>query len=194
MIKKLYIVCIALLLMFPPLADACVGKVLRIGAVSSVDGTLLSEMLAIMINERTGSTVNIKYYATSAELYEAVRSQQIDILVENTARALHILNKPAGSSPAKTYEAVKASYENEKGLIWLKPFGLLNGSEGEGRSYAAPVLKVEVLTNFPALPRVIDKLANIITDEIYARLTKSMDSGEKPTSVARAFLKSKKLI
>lgn len=194
MIKKLFILCYAMLLLCPPLADACVGKVLRIGAVSSADGQLLSEMLAIMINERTGSTVNIKLYKDSAELYEAVKAQEVDILIENTTRAMHILNKPANANLNKAYETVKASYENEKGLIWLKPFGILNGNEGEGRSYAAPVLKVETVTNFPALPRVIDKLANILNDEVYAKMVYSVNAGEKPKSVVRDLLKSKKLI
>jgi len=195
MSKLLLILVFALVLICPPASDACVGKVLRIGAVSSADGYLLSEILAILINERTGSTVNTKYYKNTTELYDAVKAQQVDILVENTARAMHILNRTAsGANPNKTYETVKTAYESEKGLIWLKPFGLLSWNEGEGRSFATAVLKVEVLSNFPALPRVIDKLAGMISDEIYAKLVKSMDSGEKPKTVARDFLKSKKLI
>ena len=194
MSKLLLVLCFAVILVCPPVSDACVGKVLRIGAVSSADGYLLSEILAILINERTGSTVNTKYYKNTPELYEAVKLHQVDILIENTARAMHILNKPAGANLNKTFETVKSAYENEKGLVWLKPFGLLIWNEGEGRSFATAVLKVEVLTNFPALPRVIDKLAGLINDEIYARLIKSMDSGEKPKTVARDFLKSKKLI
>jgi osmoprotectant transport system substrate-binding protein len=192
--KTLFIVFIAMLFIFPPMADACVGKMLRIGAVGSADGYLLSEMLAIMINERTGSTVNVKFYKNTAELYEAVRSREVDILIENTATAMEILNQSAGANLTKTYETVKSTYEKEKGLIWLKPFGSLSGKEGQAPSYTAPVLKVEVLSNFPALPRVIDKLAGVINDETYARMIKSMNAGEKPKSVARDFLKSKKLI
>jgi len=194
MIKRLFLVCIAVLLVCPTLADACVGKVLRIGAISSSDGVLLSEMLAIMINERTGSTVSVTMYNSTSDLYEAVKSQHVDILIENTATAMHVLNKQSLANMNKNYEIVKASYESEKGLIWLKPFGLINNKGGEGQSFAAPVLKVETLTNFPALPRVIEKLANILNDEVYAKMLKSVDAGEKPKSVARDLLKSKKLI
>jgi glycine betaine/choline ABC-type transport system substrate-binding protein len=192
--KKLFILIFALLFMFPPLSEACVGKMLRIGAVSSAEGNLLSEMLAIMINERTGSTVSVTLYKNTSELYEAVKAREVDILIENTATAIQLLNQSAGANPAKTYETVKTTYEKEKGLIWLKPFGSLSGKEGQAPSYTAPVLKVEVLSNFPALPRVIDKLGGVITDETYAKMVKSMNSGEKPKSVARDFLKSKKLI
>jgi len=194
MIKKMVVMCVVVFLLCLPVADACVGKVLRIGAVNSADGQLLSEMLAIMINERTGSTVNVTLYKSTTELYDAVKAQEVDILIENTASAMHILNKPANANLNKAYETVKASYENEKGLIWLKPFGVLNGNGGEGRSYTAPVLKVETVTNFPALPRVIDKLANILNDEVYAKMVSSVNSGEKPKSVVRDLLKSKKLI
>lgn len=194
MVKPLLILCFALLLLCPLQAEACVGKVLIIGAVNSNDGNLLPEMLAILINERTGSTVNIKFYKNASELYEAVKAHQIDMLIENTTKAMQILNKPVNGNPTKTYETVKASYEKEKGLIWLKPMGLLSVKEGEEPSYVAPVLKTEVLSNFPALPRVIDKLAGTLNDEAYTRMINTMNSGEKPKMVARNFLKSKKLI
>ena len=192
MLKILFLGSILLLFLAAPFADACVGKVLRIGTVGSPDGVLLSEMLAIMINERTGSTVNVKVFAGTAELYDAVKSQQVDIIIENTTTAMQVLNKHTTAGPNAAYDLVKASYEKEKGLIWLKPLGTLNGSDGQ--SIAAPVMTVETLTNFPALPKVINKLAGVLTDETYARMTRSVSSGEKPKTVAREVLKSKKLI
>jgi len=51
-----------------------------------------------------------------------------------------------------------------------------------------------VVNNFPALPRVIGKLGSALNDENYARLVKSVESGEQPKKAARDFLKSKKLI
>jgi osmoprotectant transport system substrate-binding protein len=173
-------------------ADACVGKTLYIGVVDSVEGRLLSEILSTIINERTGTTVKTRYYKNTRDLYDAIAAKQVDMLVENTTTALQIIDKPADSDLQRTYEAVKAIYEKNKGLIWFKPFGFLKG--GGGHSYTAPVLKVEVLNNFPALPRVVGKLAGTINDEAYARLVKSVESGEKAKKVARDFLKSRKLI
>jgi glycine betaine/choline ABC-type transport system substrate-binding protein len=190
--KKVLLIAM-LLFTFVPIADACVGKTLYIGAIDSAEGQVLSAILVTIINERTGTTVTTRYYKNSRDLYDAVSANQVDILIENTARALRIINKTPDSDLQRTYETIKSAYEKDKGLIWFKHFGFLNG-KGEGQSYTAPVLKVEVLNNFPALPRVVGKLAGTINDDTYTRLIKSVESGEKAQKVARDFLKSKKLI
>ena len=185
---------IALFLFSLPTADACVGRILNIGVIDSPEGQVLAEMLSTIINERTGTTVHTKFYNNSQELYDGVRSKQIDILVENTSRALQLLNKPLDPNAKHAYETVKALYEKEKGLAWLKPFGFLNGGGGEAPSYTATVLRIEVYSNFPALPRVIDKLGGTINDDTFAKMVKAVESGEKPKKLARDFLRGKKLI
>jgi glycine betaine/choline ABC-type transport system substrate-binding protein len=190
---KKAIVLLMIVLFFSPAADACVGKVLNIGVLNSPEGQVLSEMLSALITERTGTTVTVKYFRNEQDLYEAVRKEQVDISIENTSRALRMLNKPSESDARKAYETVKSVYEKEKGMIWLKPFGFLKANGGHP-SYTATLLRVSVLTNFPALPRVINKLGSGINDDSYARLIRSVESGEKPKKVARDFLKSKKLI
>lgn len=177
-----------------PKADACVGRILNIGCVNSSEGQVLAEMLSVIISERTGTTVNVRIYKTVQELYEALKVKQVDILIENTTMAMQILNKQSDGNIKKAYETVKTAYEKEKGLVWLKPFGFLHGNGAGIQSYTAPVLRVEIFSDFPALPRVIDKLGGTVSDETYARLIKSVESGEKPKKVARDFLKSKKLI
>jgi osmoprotectant transport system substrate-binding protein len=89
---------------------------------------------------------------------------------------------------------VKTAYEKERGIIWLKPFGFSHSSGTVSPSYTATILRVDILNNFPVLPRVINKLGSTIDNETYAKLIKSAESGEKPKKVARDFLKSKKLI
>lgn len=190
--RKLLLMLI-ILLAFGPSVEACVGRALNIGVVNSTEGQLLSDLISTLINERTGTTVHTKNYGSVNELYDAVKGKQVDILIENTSRALRLLNKPAEPNIKKAYELVKTQYEKEKGLVWFKPFGFTN-SYGEGLSYTAPVLKVEVLSNFPALPRVLEKLAGVINDETYTRLIKSIEAGGKSKKVARDFLKSKKII
>lgn len=177
-----------------PKADACVGKILNVGVINSAEGQVFAEMLSAIINERTGTTVHTKFYKNSRELYEGVKNKQVDILIENAARALQMLNKPVDADAKKAYETVKTIYEKEKGLAWLKPFGFVKGNGGDAPSYTATVLRVDIYSNFPALPRVIDKLAGTISDDIYNRLIKSVEAGEKPKKVARDFLRSKKLI
>ncbi len=175
-------------------AEACVGKTLNIGAINSVEGQVFAEILSAIINERTGTTVNTRYYRDSQGLYNAVKARQVDMIIENTARAMQILRKPIDADLKKTYETVKLAYEREKGLVWFKPFGFSNGKNTEGQSYTAPLLRTDVMNNFPALPRLIEKLGGTVNNETYIRLMKSVESGEKPKKVARDFLKAKKLI
>lgn len=174
-------------------AEACVGKLLTVGVIDSPGGQVLGELLSNMINERTGTSVKIKSFRNAEELYRAVKMKEVDILVENTTSAMRFLNRPAQGDPKKNYELLKDIYEKEKGLIWLKPFGFLNGNEGSP-SYTGAVLRADICGNFPALPRLINKLGGAITDESYTKMMKSVESGQSPKKTARDFLKSKKLI
>jgi glycine betaine/choline ABC-type transport system substrate-binding protein len=183
-----------LLFLLSPRADACVGKTLHIGVLDSPEGKVFAEMISSLITERTGTSVKAQFYKSGQELYEAVRVKQVDILIENTTRAMQALNRPVMPDAKKAYDVAKAAYEKEKGLIWLKPYGFLKGSAGEAPSYTATLLRMEIINNFPALPRVMDKLASVISDDAYSKLLKSVEAGEKPKKVARDFLKSKKLI
>src|SRR5574340_1625472 len=151
-------------------------------------------MLSAIISERTGTTANIRYYKSQQDVYQAVKAKQIDISIENTARALQLLNRPPEPDLKKAYELVKVSYEKGRGLVWLRPFGFLHGSGAETSSYTAAILRIDILNNFPVLPRVINKLGSVIDAESYSKLLKSVGSGEKAKTVARDFLRSKKLI
>lgn len=191
---KIMTMLLVLFMALAPGVDACVGKTLHIGALNSPEGQVFAEMISVIITERTGSTVEAKFYNNLQELYDAVKVRKVDIMVENTARAMQLLNKPADTDAKKALEIAKATYEKEKGLIWLKPYSFSKGNGGETPSYTSTLLRIEVLSNFPALPRVMDKLGSVINDEAYTKLLKSVEAGDKPKKVARDFLKSKKLI
>jgi osmoprotectant transport system substrate-binding protein len=94
---KKSLIIMMMLLFISPKADACVGKVLHIGVMNSSEGQLLAEVLSSLIVERTGSTVAIRFYNDEQELYEAVKVKQVDISIENTVRAMQVLNRPAVS-------------------------------------------------------------------------------------------------
>ncbi len=192
--RKAMLVFAAVFLVFLPKADACVGKMLNVAALETPEGHVFAEMLSILINERTGTTVHQLFFRNSQEVYEALKSKKVDIMIENTDRAMQILNKRDLANPDREYELVKKTFEKERGLVWLKPVGLVNENLGARKIYMAPVLRVQIFSDFPALPRVIDKLSGILTNETYVKMIKSVESGEKPRKVARDFLKSKKLI
>jgi glycine betaine/choline ABC-type transport system substrate-binding protein len=190
-VKRLFLL-LVILLTFSNQADACVGKTLHIGAINTVEGQVLSEILSVLIDERTGTTVKIKYYNNREDLYKSIKAGEVDILFEDTVHAMQLLTKPREENLRKAYEVVKEEYKKAFGLIWLEPFGFINGRGNP--SYTAPVLKGDILSNFPALPRLINKLAGTISDEAYMKLINSVEKGEKPKKVARDFLKAKKLI
>jgi osmoprotectant transport system substrate-binding protein len=192
--KKAVYIILMLAFLAPGVVDACVGKKLIVGVTKSTESEVLAEVLATLVNERTGTTVEIYFYEDVQGIYDAVMEKIVDISIENTTRAMQLLNMPVEPDVKKAYKVVKATYEKEKGLVWLKPFGFRK-KEGNGtRSYTATILRMEILNNFPALPRLFNKLGSRINDAAYAKLIKSVESGGEPKSVAKEFLKSKKLI
>ena len=183
--KKL-IFMLFILLVLQQSAIACVGKTLYIGVVNSPNELLFAEMISVLVNERTGTTVKIVSYNNSREMYSAVKKGEVGVLIENADRALKILEKPAEGNTKAAYETAKKEYRTGMNLVWLEPFG--------GSQYYAPVLSVETIGNLPALPKVINKLAGMVNDETCSKLLRSMKPDEKPKKVARNFLKARKLI
>lgn len=167
------------------LAGACVGRTLHIGVPNTPQERLLAEMMSLLITERTGTAVKVQVYRDSRELYGAVKKGDVNLLVETPERALEVLGKPkAGDGAAR--EAIKSGYRSTLNLAWLEPFG--------GTPSYAPVLTVETLNNYPALPKLLAKLSGVLTNDACARLLKSADAGDTSRKAVRDFLKSKKLI
>lgn len=167
-------------------ALACVGKTLYIGVTNSPSELLYAELISVLVNERTGTTVKIVSYKDARDMYNAVKKGEIGVVVENAGRALKMLDMPAEGNGRAAYEAAKKGYRSSMNLVWLEPFG--------GSQYYAPVLSTETIGNLPALPKLINKLAGTVNDETCAKLLKSMKADEKTKKVARDFLKTRKLI
>jgi len=174
--------------------DACVGKTLIIGIQNTSEEQFLAEILSVLVNERTGTTVNIRVYHDAQEVYQAVKKGEVNILIENTERALVLLNRPVEKNAKKAYDISKEEFRKNFSLVWLQPFGLFLQDGEKYPSYCSFVITIDTLNNFPALPRVINKLSGTLNDETYLKLMKSLDTGGKPRTVARDFLKSRKLI
>lgn len=192
--KTITVLLAAIFLVFSQHAESCVGKVLYIGILNSPDEQISAEMLSVFINERTGTTINIKYYKDSKELYSAIKKGEVAMLIENTDRAMEILGRKRPGDVKKAYDTAREEFKKKLNLVWLNPFASLTGIEGKSRCYYSPVITADVLNNFPALPRLVNKLGGIMDDEIFARMIKNVKSGEKPRKIARDFLKAKRLI
>lgn len=185
--KKLFCCIVAVtVLVVAQLSGACVGRTLHIGVPNIPHDKLLAEMMSLIISERTGTAVKVQVYRDTKELYGAVKKGEVNLLVETPDRALELLGKPKEGGGQAAREAIKSSYRSTFNLAWLEPFG--------GTPQYSPVLTVETLSNYPALPKLLAKLAGTLNNDAYARLLKSSDSGDKSRKAAREFLKSKKLI
>lgn len=164
---------------------ACVGKTIHLG-ISSANEKLMAEMASLMITERTGSSVKIDVYKDSKALYEAVKQGKVNILMENTDRAQEVLGKVSGSTTAMSFDAIKSEYRKNMNLTWLNSFG--------ATPQYAPVLTGDTLSNYPALPKLLNKLAGALSSDTYSKLLKSVESDDKTKKIAKDFLKGKKLI
>lgn len=185
-------------------SHACVGKSLVIGSVDMPSVNMVSEMMSILITERTGTTVVVKKFPNYRSCYDATAKGEVDIMVDFTGRGyVEVLKKGAETDADKVSQTVKEVYEREMNLVWLGQLGFsepgLAVSGGVSvPAMAAPVIRKETLTKFPALPRVISKLAGKLdngqVDKLVADIGKGDDAAKKAPKVTRAFLKSKKLI
>lgn len=165
---------------------SCVGKTLFLGVTPNQHEMLLAEMISVLVSERTGTTVKILQFRDVRSLYNAVNKGEVGLIVESTERAAGIVGKGKDATGRAAYDAMKSEYRKSMNLIWLDPIG--------GTSVTAPVISVETVSNLPALPKLINKLSNTFTEDMYAKVVKSARSDQKPNKNARDFLKSKKLI
>ncbi len=80
----------------------------------------------------------------------------------------------------------------------LKKYGLTVLEDRDGffpPYYAIPMIKDETLKEYPELEAAVNRLSPYLTDEVMQELNYQVDEeGMEPADVARAFLKSKKLI
>ncbi|GAB4283496.1 MAG: lipoprotein [Deferrisomatales bacterium] len=167
-------------------AGACVGKTLVVGAVQSPEGQVVAQVIAILINERTGTTVKIEDFADADTLHEGLTSGRVDIGVEHVGRALGRLQLPVPGDDEEAYRRVKSAYLESLNLVWLPPLGF----HRVGAGLAAPVARKDTLKKFPALPRLIAKTRGLLPDEVLAGLLRE----EEASRAARQLLRDKKLI
>ncbi len=183
----------ALILLFTGLtaalpAGACVGKTLIIGTDETPESRLVAQVIAILINERTGTTVKIQNFPDADAVHRELSTGDVDIAVEYPARALGRLGRAVPADPQAAYTEAKAAYLEQLNLVWLPPLGF--GDPGGQGGMAAPVAQKNTLKKFPALPRLIAKTKDLLPDSV---LTELVGAGD-PAKVAREFLREKKLI
>ena len=190
---------VSLILLLNP-GHTCVGRVLIVATTNSPDQAVIGQMLATLVNERTGTTVEIVQSGDMEKCQEKVKKEEANIFIGYVDTAW-TSSGHAGKidDPQKAYTLVSQFYLDTFEMVWLKPFGyegpFTTGASGNPglKSLAAPVTTKDVLKKFPVLDRVINKLAGRIDDNTMEDLRKKAET-QPVEEVVRDFLKSQKLI
>ena len=177
-------------------ATACVGKALHIGVLDTPQQRLLTQLLAILISERTGTTVEVVSETSHAKAHEALLRADLDMYVEYTGIGqVTILGGAPIADQQALYKAVKERYNQDLNLVWLEPFGFVNPQLAPAGTVAeaAPVVRKDTLKKFPALARLLNKLGGTLDAATMQKLEGEVTGGNAK-DVARKFLKDKRLI
>jgi osmoprotectant transport system substrate-binding protein len=187
-------------LLLPKPVHTCVGRLLIVAVSNSTDQVIVAQMLSVLINERTGTTVNIVEPGNLDSCHEAVLEGKADIYINyigvgraGTGMSIEV------HDPQKVYALVRQGYMEKFGMVWLKPFGFrgpltsVADFKKEGLTLAAPVATKDVLRRFPVLDRLINKLGGKIDNNAMDELRKQAES-QDITEAVKGFLKANKLI
>jgi len=200
---KKYLILIAGLMFFHLLATpllACKGRVLVVAVGDSIDQVIMGQMLSILINERTGTTVEIVQPGDIQACQETVLQGKADICINYVGMAqAGTEGSNALDDPQKAYILVSRAYLEKFGMVWLKPFGFqgpLTQTASSGKvdtSLAVPVTTKDVIKKFPVLDRLINKLGGRVDNKALEELRKKSENQNVET-VVREFLTSRNLI
>src|SRR6266508_4289268 len=108
---------------------ASAQSTLKVGSKNFTEQFVVAELYAAAL-EAAGYKVERKInLGTTLVAHEAIRTGAIDIYPEYTGTGLNAVMKAttADTDPAKVHAMVKAFYEKEFNLTWLKPSGINNG-------------------------------------------------------------------
>jgi len=187
-----------LLLATPVLA--CKGRLLKLAVGSSADQVIMAQMLSTLINERTGTTVEIVQLGDMQTSQEAVLEGKADIYINYVGMAQDgTEGVNAVDEPQKAYILVSRSYMEKYGMVWLKPFGFqgpLAQADAPGKvdgTMAVPVTTKEIIKKFPVLDRLINKLGGRVDNTALEELRKKSENQDVEITV-REFLASRNLI
>ena len=183
-------------------AEACVGKTVFLGRMPGREQEILTEMFSWMVSERTGTTIQIKSLPDSRAMHAALQTADVDLYLEDQSVALRELLGLPVVAGADQRETVRREYEQQFNLVWLEPWGMTGRPSqvavaGPGGPVApglvAPVIRKDTLKKFPALSRLVNKLAGVVDNATMAKLVQESEK-RPPREVAKQFLKEKRLI
>jgi osmoprotectant transport system substrate-binding protein len=134
------------------------AQTLRVGSKNFTEQFVVAELYAAAL-EAAGFKVERKInLGATLVAHEALKSGAIDLYPEYTGTGLGAVMKlqgPTETDPEKAYQTVKAFYEKEYKLTWLKPSGVNNGYAMVVRPETAQSMNLKTLSD---LAKVAGKL------------------------------------
>ncbi|MBI5903986.1 MAG: hypothetical protein HZB86_00275, partial [Deltaproteobacteria bacterium] len=111
-------------LLHPLSAAACVGRTILVGYFDAPDQAMVANILAVFIDERTGTTVKLSRFASREDAFEAVRQDKVSLYTDYSSV---LLSKFAGEKPGpedgKNIARLKEVLNRKYNVVWLEPFG-----------------------------------------------------------------------
>src|SRR3990172_11405701 len=143
----------ALLFLFALLAGCGPAREERIvvGSKNFTEQVVLGELLAQHLENRTGLTVERRFYLTGSYIcHQSLRAGRIDLYVEYTGTALTALlkEKPEGN-PREVFARVRQAYAERFGLEVTEPLGFENTFAIVVRGEDAPQFNLKTLSQAP---------------------------------------------
>jgi osmoprotectant transport system substrate-binding protein len=134
------------------------AQTLKVGSKNFTEQFIVAELYAAAL-EAAGFKVERKInLGATLVAHEALRSGAIDLYPEYTGTGIGAVMKLQGATetdPQKVYQTVKAYYEKEYKLTWLKPSGVNNGYAMVMRPEMAQSMNLRTLSD---LAKVAGKL------------------------------------
>lgn len=193
--KRIVLVMLFLLAgIFPNKTSACIGKIIVIGTSDIPTNRLAAEIIMQLITERTGTTTKIIYYDEDSQVKDGLvdedENRQIDILLSNSLTGqwgISFIRTEKNIQQATTF-ILKSDNKNYD--LWLLP-----DSTWISKNFDYyPLLRKNILTDFPMLPRLLSKITSRLTNKEFSILVEEVEEGKKAKNVAKRVLDQKGLI
>jgi osmoprotectant transport system substrate-binding protein len=131
-------------------AASASAQTLKVGSKNFTEQFVVAELYAAAL-EAAGFKVERKINLGATLIaHEALRTGAIDLYPEYTGTGLAAVIRaqgPTESDPEKAYQAVKAFYEKEYKLTWLKPSAVNNGHVMVVRRETAQAMNLKTLSD-----------------------------------------------
>ena len=132
------------------IAGQASAQTLKVGSKNFTEQFIVAELYAAAL-EAAGFKVERKInLGATLVAHEALKSGAIDLYPEYTGTGLGAVMKvqgPTETDPAKAYQTVKAFYEKEYKLTWLKPSGVNNGYAMVVRPETAQAMNLKTMSD-----------------------------------------------